>query len=313
MADRSAYGGQAVIEGVMIRGKSRVATACRRKDGSITIRRDEVSSVTQRHRWLRLAFLRGTPALIDSLRLGYQTLMWSADQAMEGEEVQQKPNGLQLLLTTMISLAFGIGIFVWLPSTLIGLLVHRPPISHDFSWTQFIPARKYILPNILEGILRLLFLIVYILIIGRNKEIARVFSYHGAEHKVVNAWEARGELGVDVAKEYSRIHPRCGTSFLFLLFVVGILIHALIGWPWNPLVRFASRLLLLPIIAGVAYELIRLSGRYRHSHLMQALIWPGLLLQRLTTAEPTDEQIEVAVASLCAVLEDEGEAVKSEG
>jgi uncharacterized protein YqhQ len=235
--------------------------------------------------------------------------MWSADQAMEGEETIEKPSEWSLFLTTLGSLAFGIGVFVLAPTLLVNYLF--PGARHAgyhsvHLLAQFIPTRAALLPNILEGLLRLLLLVGYILVIGRMKEVARVFSYHGAEHKVVNAWEGSGELGIDVAKQYSRIHPRCGTSFLFLFFVVGILVHALIGWPKNIFFLTASRLVLLPIIAGVAYELIRLSGRFRNSRILRALISPGLLLQRLTTAEPSDDQIEVALASLRAVLEDEG-------
>ena len=153
--------------------------------------------------------------------------------------------------------------------------------------------------------MRILMLVAYILIVGRNKELRRLFTYHGAEHKVVNAYEAEATLNVDACKSFSRIHPRCGTSFIFLVFVVGILVHAVFGWPrgW---VLLVSRLVLLPLVVGLSYELIRLSGRNRNSRLLRVLVWPGMLMQRLTTAEPGDDQIEVAIASLRAVLTDEG-------
>jgi uncharacterized protein YqhQ len=305
---RPTYGGQAVIEGVMIRGRDRVVTACRRHDGSIAVRRDTADGLTQRYAWLRLAFLRGTPALIDSFRLGYRTLMWSADLAMEGEQ-QKKPSGFLTFLTFLASFAIGIGLFVLLPTMAVNFVFPGAKALGHHGGTllsQLTPTPGAILPNILEGLLRLLILVGYILVIGRSKEIRRVFSYHGAEHKVVNAWEGSGELTVETAKRYSRIHPRCGTSFLFLVFVVGIFIHALVGWPDNHLLRMATRLIMLPLIAGVAYELIRLSGRFRDSRLVQVLISPGLLLQRLTTAEPNDEQIAVALHAMRTVLEDEG-------
>ncbi|HEY3378453.1 MAG TPA: DUF1385 domain-containing protein [Armatimonadota bacterium] len=307
MSQRSAYGGQAVIEGVMIRGKDRVATACRRKGGDITVRHDVADGLTQRYPWLRLAFLRGTPALFDSMRLGYATLMWSADVAMEGE-VQEKPSFWQLFFTMALSFAFAIGFFVLLPTFVINFFpgAHHSGTQSANWFAQLIPTPQAIFPNILEGLLRLLMLIGYIAVIGRSAEIRRIFSYHGAEHKVVNAYEGGATLTVEAAQPYSRIHPRCGTSFIFLVFVVGIFVHALIGWPDNLLLRMGSRLLLLPVVAGVAYELIRLSGRYRHSRFLQILISPGLLLQRLTTAEPSDDQIEVALHSLRTVLEDEG-------
>lgn len=308
MAQRSAYGGQAVIEGVMIRGKSRVATAVRTTDGGIIIQRGEVESITAKHPWMRLAFLRGMPALIDSMRLGFRTLMWSADLTMEAEG-QEKPKPWQYAMSIVTALAIALIFFTWLPSIIQGYLfpqVEEAARQRDIL-SQLIPTTAALLPNTFEGIFRVVFLVGYILLIGRSGELRRVFAYHGAEHKVVNAYEAIGTDGLTVegAKGYSRIHPRCGTSFLFLFFVIGILLHAVVGWQevW---LRLIVRLLMIPIIAGVAYELIRLAGKWRDSIFMKALVWPGLLLQRLTTAEPTDEQIEVALASMRAVLQDEG-------
>ncbi|MHB0938402.1 MAG: DUF1385 domain-containing protein [Armatimonadota bacterium] len=319
MADRSAYGGQAVIEGVMIRGKERVTTAVRLKDGSIIERREVADALLMRHKWLRLAFLRGTPALVDSLRLGYRTLTWSADLTMESEG-QEKPSPLVMTLTVILAFGIGIGLFVLLPSAMVKppdwLLQHLPAWWPHFThpaaghatgfWQQFIPTSATFLPNVIEGVIRILMLVGYILLIGRMADIKRVFAYHGAEHKVVNAYEAGAELTVDGARGYSRIHPRCGTSFLFLVFVVGILIHALIGFPDNTALRLLSRLVLLLPIAGIAYELIRLAGRFRGSWLLRVLVFPGMLLQRLTTAEPDDSQVEVALQALRGVLEDEG-------
>lgn len=306
MTDRTAYGGQAVIEGVMIRGKAHVATAVRLKDGSITLRHELVDGWSQQRSWLRLAFVRGLPALIESMRLGYRTLLWSADQVMEGEE-QQKLSPLQYIATILLAFTLAIGLFVLFPTWLLNWLLPPKvsPVGAQHFFTQFIPTLPTFLHCLAEGVLRVFMLVGYILLIGRNPEVRRIFSYHGAEHKVVNAYEAGAELNVDACTPFSRIHPRCGTSFLFLVFVVGILVHALIGWPrgW---VLLASRLVLLPLVVGVSYELIRLSGRYRESRLLRILVWPGMLLQRLTTAEPGEDQIAVAIASLRAVLVDEG-------
>ncbi|MHB9133803.1 MAG: DUF1385 domain-containing protein [Armatimonadota bacterium] len=308
MTNRSAYGGQAVIEGVMIRGKERVATACRLKDGSITVRHDIADGLTQRYPLLRLAFVRGLPALIDSLGLGYKTLLWSADLAMEGEgEEVKKPTPLAYFFTILTSMVIAIGIFVLLPTALADFVF--PKEQHQAVgniWTQFIPTIPTFKTNIVEGLLRLAFLVVYIMAIGRNAELRRVFAYHGAEHKVVNAYEEGAELTVEGARPYSRIHPRCGTSFLFLFFVIGILIHALIGWPEATWLRMLTRIVLIIPIAGISYEMIRLAGRWRNSRLLRAMVSPGLLLQRLTTAEPTDDQIEVALGSMRAVLTAEG-------
>jgi len=307
MSQRTAYGGQAVIEGVMIRGKERVATAVRLKDGSITIRHDNAEMIVQRHRWLGLAFLRGTPALIDSMRLGYRTLMWSADQAMEGEQ-QQKPSPWQYALSIAIALIIGIGFFGMFPAYLAKYLGMQHATNNNPIWyLQLVPSREAILPNIIEGLIRVVLLVGYIGLIGIGKEIKRVFAYHGAEHKVVNAWEQGvTDLTVESTRKYSRIHPRCGTSFIFLVFVVGIMVHALIGFAENDVVRMLSRIVLLPIVAGIAYELIRLAGRFRNSFMLYLLVWPGLLLQRMTTAEPTDDQVEVAIAAMRSVLEEEG-------
>jgi uncharacterized protein YqhQ len=307
MSSRSAYGGQAVIEGVMIRGKAHVATACRKPDGTIVVQRGLVDAFTRHPIW-RLVFLRGTPALVDSLRLGYKTLMWSADLAMEGEPQQPKPTPLAYALTIAFSIALAIGLFILLPSWLSGFLPFHPDkgASGKPLLEQFIPTVPTFLYNIAEGVGRVLMLIGYILVVGRSKEVQRVFAYHGAEHKVVNGYEAGAALTVDAVRPYSRIHPRCGTSFIFLFFVVGILMHAAFGWPENVFIRFASRLLMIPLIAGVAYELIRLAGRFRQNLLLTVLVYPGMLLQRLTTAEPKDDQIEVALVSLRTVLEDEG-------
>ncbi len=303
---RASYGGQAVIEGVMIRGKDRVANACRNPHGDIVVHHEAITTATTRYPFLKWPFLRGTPALIDSFSLGYRTLMWSADIAMEGEE-QEKPTPWQYFLTIAVALAFGIGVFVLLPTVMTGLI---PGAKHMAAtgnvWSQLLPTPERILPNIAEGIIRLLFLVAYIMIIGNNKEIRRVFSYHGAEHKVVNSYEMGAPLTVEGAKPFSRIHPRCGTSFLFLFFVVGILMHALIGWPVNIGIRMLSRIIMIPLIAGVSYELLRLAGRYRDSLLLKIMVWPGMALQQLTTAEPTDDQIEVALKSMKTVLEDEG-------
>lgn len=312
MSDRAAYGGQAVIEGVMIRGKTRIATAVRMKDDTITVRRDAVDTLSQRHRWLRLPILRGTPALIDSLKLGYRTLMWSADLAMEGEGQQQKPTNFQYFLSIAGALLFAILLFKVAPALLTRYLF--PGMNHLVTpeavwWQQLIPSTKYILPNVAEGAVKLAILVVYILLISRMRDIKRVFCYHGAEHKVVNAWEAGAELTVDGARGFSRIHPRCGTSFLFLFFTISVLLFALLGYPGNVWLLVASRLVMIPIIAGVSYEVLRLAGKYPKSWLVMLIAWPGMLLQRLTTAEPDDRQLEVALASMRAVLEDEGEIV----
>ena len=328
--NRSSYGGQAVINGVMIRGKNLAVTACRRENKELAFRTDEVEGILQKSAFFRLPFIRGGFAMIDSLTMGYKTLMWSGDIAMEdenrkeeqlkqeaierGEKIEEKKgpdkiSGFMAVLTAVISFAIGIGAFVLLPSYLTGLFSFaEQAVPTTTFWSQFIPNKATIWPNIIEGVIRLIFLLLYVWGISFMPDIKTVFQYHGAEHKTVNAYEVDGVATVEGAKKYSRIHPRCGSSFLFLFFFMGIIVHALIGWPEDIIVRFVSRIILIPLIAGVAYEMIKLSGKFRNSIIMKIFIWPGLLLQKLTTAEPTDEQIEVAIASLNGVIDAEKKA-----
>jgi uncharacterized protein YqhQ len=286
----TAYGGQAVIEGVMIRGRTRMATACRLPNGEIVVREEPVNSLMTRRPWLNRPFLRGTPALVDALMIGYRSLMWSADLALEAED--QKPsNPLWMWLTVFVSVAIGVGVFIIGPTWAVGW------IHANAFWS-----------NVFEGLLRLAMFIVYVLAISLMRDIRRLFRYHGAEHKVVNAFEAGhgsdGRISLEDAQKFGTIHPRCGGSFLLLFFVIAIVVHMFLGWPSWP-IRIASRVLLIPVIAGIAYELIRLAGRNRESLLLRILVTPGLWLQRLTTGEPTDDQIEVAAKAMEAVVQAE--------
>ena len=283
------YGGQAVIEGVMIRGQSSMATACRLPNREIRVHKETLRPLTTRHRLLSLPIIRGTPALIEALTIGFRSLMWSANQALEGEG--QKPvSNLGYTLTISVALVFGIGFFILLPSLAVGRVTHHP-----FG------------KNLAEGMLRIAMFIGYVLVISRMRDIKRLFEYHGAEHKVVNAWEAGEPLELNRMTGYSVIHRRCGTSFILMVFAVSIVAHALLGWPaWHW--RLLSRLALLPVIAGISYEIVRWSGRRPHSRLIAVLVAPGLWLQRMTTREPTEDQIEVAARAMREVLEAEAPA-----
>ena len=290
MERRFPYGGQAVIEGVMIRGQSAVGTACRLLDGQIVVRTESPDSLVQRHRWLRLPFVRGTPALIDAIRIGFRALIFSANVAVESEG-QNPVSPLTFALTIAGALVVGIGLFVLLPSALI------PRVTHDA-----------FLLNLLEGLARLVILVGYILIISRMQNVRRIFQYHGAEHQVIHAFESGSEVNAEAASRFSTSHSRCGTSFLLLVVVVGVLVHALVGWPaWHW--RLLSRLLLFPVVAGVAYELIRLAGAHPESLLLRALVAPGVWLQRLTTRQPSPDQVEVALKALEAVLAEDSSAI----
>lgn len=278
-------GGQAVIEGVMMRGRRVVATAVRREDGEIVVQVKEPWTLARRLPFLRWPLLRGGAALIDSLVVGLDALTFSANQfGGEGEKLTTR----ELVVTIGAALALGIGLFILLPTVLMRWLgVSRNPF----------------LLNLSEGALRLLIFLIYLLTISRLKDIRRIFEYHGAEHKVVHAYEKGLPLSLEAVRPFSTLHPRCGTSFLLYVMVVSIVLFSFLGWPalW---LRVLSRLLLLPAVAGISYECLRLAGRSR-SPLVQALSWPGLWLQRLTTREPDAAQLEVALRALEEVVKRE--------
>ncbi len=288
MADEHfSYGGQAVIEGVMIRGRKGYATAFRLADGGIEVAKHLWEPLTRRHRLLSLPVIRGTPALIDAMIIGYRSLMASADVAAKGEGIKP-PSPIHYALSIATALAIAIGGFVLAPSAIVPKFHTNPLVL-----------------NLLEGIVRACAFVGFLLITLLMPDMRRVFQYHGAEHKVINAFEATGRYGQEDAKAYRTLHQRCGTSFIFTVLFVGILVHALVGWPSIAL-RLLSRLLLLPVVAGVAYEIIRLAGAHKSSRWLGALVAPGMLLQRITTRQPTDDQVEVAIHALEGALEVDG-------
>lgn len=281
--DHFSYGGQAVIEGVMIRGRKGYATAFRLATGEIEVAKHPWIPLTRRHRLLNLPILRGTPALIDALIVGYRSLMASADAAARGEGIGP-PSPLQYAFSIVTALAIAIGGFVLAPSVVIDRL-HLHSVAL----------------NLIEGLIRFSFFVIFISLVSLMPEMRRVFQYHGAEHKVIHAFEERGRYGPAETAEYDTVHPRCGTSFIFMVLLVGILVHAAVGWPvwyW----RLLSRLLLLPIIAGISYELVKLAGAHKGSRLLGLLVAPGMWLQRITTRQPTADQVVVAVQALEGAL-----------
>jgi uncharacterized protein YqhQ len=285
--DHFSYGGQAVIEGVMIRGRKGYVTAFRLATGEIEVHKKPWVPLSKRHRLLNLPIVRGTPALIDALIIGYRSLIASADAAARGEGIRP-PSAIHYTISIVVALAIAIGGFVLAPSAAIQKL-------HLHSFTM----------NLIEGLVRLIFFVLFISVTSLMSEMRRVFQYHGAEHKVIHSYEATGAYTVEAAEPYRTLHQRCGTSFIFMVLFVGILVHALIGWP-SLAVRLLSRLLVLPIVAGIAYELIRLAGKHKSSSILGALVWPGMLLQKITTKEPTPDQVEVAIEALDGALELDG-------
>ena len=281
--DHFSYGGQAVIEGVMIRGRKGYATAFRLADGGLEVAQQTWVPLTQRHRLLRLPIIRGTPALIDALIVGYRTLIASADVAARGEGIKP-PSAFHYALSIAFALVIAIGGFVLLPSAVI-------PKLH----------LNALLLNLIEGAIRFIVFVGFILTVSLMPDMRRVFQYHGAEHKVINAFEATGRYGQEEAKNHGTIHQRCGTSFIFMVLFVGILVHAVVGWPeWQW--RLLSRLLLLPVVAGISYELVKLAGAHKSSLLMRFIVAPGMWMQRITTRRPTEDQVEVAISALEGAL-----------
>ena len=279
-------GGQAVIEGVMMRAPNAWSVAVRRPDGVIETRSDELPRLASRSRAARIPFVRGVMVLVESLSLGFRALAWSAIKAGDEEEEEIKPRHIAGAM--IVAFIFFIGLFMLLP-----LLVARGAES--------VLGESVILFNVIDGLVRVGLFVGYIWAIGRSAEIARVFMYHGAEHKTIHAYEAGKPLSIDAIQPYSPRHPRCGTNFLLIVILIALVVFTAIGRPgWFWLI--ASRVLLIPVIAGISYEILKLAADKRW---MAAASKPGIWLQRLTTREPTDDQVEVAVASLMAALDDE--------
>lgn len=292
-------GGQAVIEGVMMRCGSKIAIAVRQTPDNIVVIKENYLSLSERFPVLKLPVLRGMVAFIESLVLGVRTLSKSADLALQEEEEELK--GWELPLTVAFSLMLGVGLFILLPTFLMRFIAGSGPVVSP------------IILNLGEGVLRLSIFMTYILLISRWSEVERIFGYHGAEHKAIACYEAGCQLTMDNVRPFSPLHPRCGTSFILIVMLVSILLFSFFGWP-SLLQRVLTRLLLLPIVAGVSYEAIRWAGRSK-SPLVRIISAPGLALQKFTTREPKEDQIEVGIRALRAVMENEGEeeAAAAEG
>ncbi len=293
---RFSIGGQAVLEGVMMRSPAAVATAVRKQDGSIQVTHRPFRGVTARLRFLDLPILRGAVNLIETLYLGMQSLNWSAEQAMQEEarpepEPRRKGVGatLALVVPLVVALAGGIGLFFYVPLLL----------------TEWTGVRGGIAFNLVDGVFRLVIFLAYLWGVSLWKEMRRVFQYHGAEHKSIFVFENGLELVPDSTLRFTTFHPRCGTSFLLLVMLTSIVVFSFLGRPETVGERFL-RLAFVPLIGGVAYELIKLSAKPRWQRWMQPIILPGLWLQRITTKEPTLEQVEVAMVAVKACLAYEG-------
>lgn len=282
-------GGQAVIEGVMMRAPGGVATAVRRPDGGISVRYDEHTPWVKRFLPLRLPILRGGVTLIESLALGTGALGYSAEESSREEDKPDRRPGLRDKIAMGAVMAFsfiaGLALFFYLPI----LLTDLTGVRNGFAW------------NLVDGFFRLVVFFTYIWLITRWSEMRRVFQYHGAEHMTIFNYEAEVPITVENSRDRPRLHPRCGTSFLFFVMIVSIFVFALLGRPEDLGDRFL-RIAFVPVIAGISYEVIRLSAKHLESRVGRALAAPGMGLQLLTTAQPDDTQIEVAVVALKAAL-----------
>ncbi len=282
--EKPVVGGQAVIEGVMMRGFGKVATAVRNPEGKIEVEVKPVNSITDRFPVLKLPFIRGFVVLAESLSLGIKSLMYSAKIAGV-EEDEEELTDTELTASVVFALVIAAVLFIAIPTFAAKFL-------HGLTEDPF-------MLNLAEGFVRLIIFLAYIFAISRTKDIQRVFQYHGAEHKTIFCYEADEPLTVENARKFPRLHPRCGTAFLLIVMIVSIFVFAFLGWP-DLLTRVLSRIILLPVVAGISYEIIKFSARSENSIVRLATL-PGLWLQYLTTREPDDSMLEVAIASLKAV------------
>lgn len=309
-AHMTKIGGQALIEGVMMRGPKEYGIAVRKPDGEIELKKRPVDNFTTKHKLFKLPFVRGVVSLLEAMVLGMKSLMYSAEffEDEDGEEAEKgklemflerklgdRFPDIAIYLAVAISIVLSVVVFMLIP-TFVTSFFRR--------WIESGTAL-----NILEGFIRVSIFLVYLFSVSKLDDIKRVFQYHGAEHKTIHCYENREELTVENVKKYPILHPRCGTSFLFNVMIVSIVVFSLFGWP-SPLMRFATRIALFPLVGGIAYEINRIIGK-SDSKLAYALSYPGLMIQNYaTTREPDDDQIEVAIEALKLVLVEDEEADK---
>ncbi|MCF6465028.1 DUF1385 domain-containing protein [Clostridium sp. Cult2] len=294
----TSIGGQALIEGILMRGPKDLAIAVRKPDGEIVLKKETLNTLGMRYKFFRFPLIRGVVGLVESMAFGIRALMYSAEFFEEGIEEEKKESFLdrvfkdkredaEIVFTLMISLVFTILLFILLPSL----------ITNFFKKNLETPF----LLNLIEGLVRIVLFLIYVTVVSRMEDVGRVFEYHGAEHKTIHCYENGDTLTVENVKKYPILHPRCGTSFLFMVMIVSILVLSFFGWP-NPLQRVLIRLVMLPVIAGISYEINRIIGK-SSSKLAYYLSYPGLIIQKIATVkEPDESQIEVAIEALKAVL-----------
>lgn len=302
---KTSIGGQALIEGVMMKGPDEIAMAVRKSDGEIVVKTEPVGKI-EKSKLVKIPIIRGVIALINSMVIGIKALTYSAEFFQESSKEEEeskfekwlknkfgdKAEDITMYMSVAMSLALAILIFMFIPTIVINFFKNK--ISNQ------------IILSGLEGILKITMFIAYIVIISRMKEIQRVFQYHGAEHKVIHCYESGKDVTVENARIFSTLHPRCGTSFLLIVMITSILIFSFLGWK-NVILRIIMKIILLPIVAGISYEIIRWAGR-SDSKMVSIISYPGLMLQKLTTSEPDDKQLEVAIEAFKKVLPEDEDA-----
>lgn len=294
MAKNNTYidpmGGQAVMGGVMMRSISHYAISVRKPDGTIETRTEKVKSIADKYTWLKTPFIRGMVYLIEMLIIGIKALTWSANKSADEED--EELSNTEIFITITISLGFAILLFIVLPF---------------FVTTLFVNTGFWF--NIIDGVIRIAVLVGYMAIISLMSDVKELFRYHGAEHKTVYCYEAGKPLTVKNIKPYTTKHPRCGTSFIIIVLLLSIFVYSLVGG--SLLIKLLSRIVLLPVIAGISFEALKYSAKHLKNPLVYALVQPGLWLQGITTKEPTPKQIEVAIAALKAAKNDTDASKKS--
>lgn len=294
---KQSVGGQAVIEGVMMQSKNYRAIAVRKSNGEIELKKQRIKSWIKDKKIDKIPFLRGSFILFETMIEGMKSLNYSSEFFLGEEEedaidrflkriFKDKANDAIIAVSLILAMILSVGLFVLIPTSIGGL------------FSSFI--HNNIILNLIEGLFRICILILYMLLISRNKDIKRTFMYHGAEHKAIYCYESGLELTVENARKFTTLHPRCGTNFLFIVMATSIILFSFFGWP-NILARIAMRILCIPIVAGISYEIIKFLGKYNNI-LSKIVAYPGMMLQHITTNEPNDEQLEVAIKALKAVI-----------
>ncbi len=305
---KTSIGGQAVLEGVMMKGPDYIATSVRKANGEIVVNKQPVNALIKKNKLAKLPIIRGVINFVQSMVLGIKTLMLSAElYDLDEEDKSYEPSKFDAWLekvfknkdaviytSVVIALFLSVALFIFLPAVVTKFVAQFVP--YDF------------VKSIIEGVMRMIIFVAYVLLVSQTKEIKRVFQYHGAEHKSIACYEHGDELTVENVRKYSRFHPRCGTSFLIEVMIIGIIVFSFVTWS-NLALRIVIKLALLPLVAGLAYEFIKFAGRCDNK-LMRGLSSPGLWLQRITTKEPDDKQIEVAIRSLTEVIPENEEDAK---